>query len=79
MPAGSCPTGRPRGQLPARRIFRGPKSEGSQTCLPAIYPTVVWTDAGGLMYYGANIPDLCRRAATFVDKILKGAKPAEFA
>ena len=44
---------------------------------PAIYPSVVWTDAGGLMHYGANIPDLYRRAATYVDKILKGAKPAE--
>jgi putative ABC transport system substrate-binding protein len=45
--------------------------------MPAIYPTVPWIDAGGLMYYGANIPDLYRRAAIFVDKILKGAKPAE--
>ena len=44
---------------------------------PAIYPSVVWTDAGGLMHYGANIPDLYRRAATYVDKVLKGAKPAE--
>jgi putative ABC transport system substrate-binding protein len=48
-----------------------------QNRMPAIYPAVVWTDAGGLMYYGANIPDLYRRAATFVDKILKGAKPAD--
>jgi len=48
-----------------------------QNRMPTIYPTVVWTDAGGLMYYGANIPDLYRRAATFVDKILKGAKPAD--
>jgi ABC-type uncharacterized transport system substrate-binding protein len=45
--------------------------------MPAIYSTVVWIDAGGLMYYGANIPDLYRRAATFVDKILKGTKPAD--
>jgi putative tryptophan/tyrosine transport system substrate-binding protein len=39
-----------------------------QTRMPAIYPAVVWTDAGGLMHYGANIPDLYRRAATYVDK-----------
>jgi putative ABC transport system substrate-binding protein len=48
-----------------------------QTRMPAIYPTVSWIDDGGLMYYGANIPDLYRRAATFVDKILKGTKPAD--
>jgi putative ABC transport system substrate-binding protein len=48
-----------------------------KTRMPAIYPTVSWIDDGGLMYYGANIPDLYRRAATYVDKILKGTKPAD--
>jgi len=45
--------------------------------IPAIHPTVPWIDDGGLMYYGANTPDLFRRAATYVDKILKGTKPAD--
>jgi putative ABC transport system substrate-binding protein len=48
-----------------------------QNRMPAIHPTVPWIDDGGLMYYGANTPDLYRRAATYVDKILKGAKPAD--
>ena len=48
-----------------------------RTRMPAIYPNVQWTDTGGLMYYGANIADLYRRAATYVDKILRGVKPAE--
>jgi putative ABC transport system substrate-binding protein len=45
--------------------------------IPAIYPIEPWIDGGGLMYYGASIPDLYRRAAIYVDKILKGAKPAD--
>jgi putative ABC transport system substrate-binding protein len=48
-----------------------------QARMPAIYPTLSWIDEGGLMYYGANSPDLYRRAATYVDKILKGTKPAD--
>ena len=45
--------------------------------LPAIYPQTEYMEAGGLMYYGANTADLFRRAATYVDKILKGTKPAD--
>ena len=45
--------------------------------IPAIYPDQEWSTAGGLISYGANLPDLYRRAATYVDKILKGTKPAD--
>ena len=45
--------------------------------LPAIYTAKEYIDAGGLINYGVSIRDLFRRAATYVDKILKGAKPAD--
>jgi putative ABC transport system substrate-binding protein len=45
--------------------------------LPGMYPTKQFAEEGGLMAYGPLIADLYRRAATYVDKILKGAKPGE--
>ncbi|MGH7851794.1 MAG: ABC transporter substrate-binding protein [Candidatus Binatia bacterium] len=45
--------------------------------LPAIYGQPEYVDVGGLIFYGASITELFRRAAVYVDKILKGAKPAD--
>ena len=45
--------------------------------LPAMYFFKLFADAGGLMSYGASLEESYRRAATYVDKILKGAKPAD--
>jgi putative ABC transport system substrate-binding protein len=45
--------------------------------LPAMYPRAEIVEDGGLMTYGVSVTDLSRRAATYVDKILKGAKPAD--
>jgi putative ABC transport system substrate-binding protein len=48
-----------------------------QSRLPSIYGRREYVDEGGLMYYGADLADSYRRVAYFVDRILKGAKPAE--
>jgi len=48
-----------------------------KSLLPAIYRLSLWVDVGGLMSYGTSLTDLSLRAATYVDKILKGAKPAD--
>ena len=45
--------------------------------LPAIFQSSDWVEAGGLISYGPSYPDLYRRAAVQMDKILKGAKPAD--
>jgi putative tryptophan/tyrosine transport system substrate-binding protein len=45
--------------------------------LPTIHGFREWVEAGGLMSYGPNLPDLLRRAADYVDKILRGAKPSD--
>jgi len=57
----------------ARRLAQLASTSG----LPAIYGFRTWVDAGGLMSYGPDFPDLFRRAAAYVDKILKGAKPGD--
>jgi putative ABC transport system substrate-binding protein len=57
----------------ARRLAQLASASG----LPAIYGFRTWVDAGGLMSYGPNFPDLFHRAAAYVDRILKGAKPGD--
>jgi putative ABC transport system substrate-binding protein len=65
---------------PARQIFAQRKrivELAAKYRLPAIYVQKEFVDEGGLMSYGADYADLYRRAAVYVDKILKGAKPAD--
>jgi len=45
--------------------------------LPLLAETTIWVEAGGLMSYSANEPESYRRIATYVDKVLKGARPAD--
>jgi putative ABC transport system substrate-binding protein len=45
--------------------------------LPAIYPEREYVEDGGLMAYGTNVPDIFRRMAGYVDRILKGTSPAD--
>jgi putative ABC transport system substrate-binding protein len=56
---------------------RGIVALSAKSRLPAMYAHAEFIDAGGLMFYGASLADMWRRAATYVDKILKGAKPGE--
>ena len=52
-------------------------SLATQYRLPAIYPYRYYTAIGGLMSYGLDTPDVFRRSAGYVDRILKGAKPGD--
>jgi putative ABC transport system substrate-binding protein len=67
--------------LLAGRVFTSQRTRLAELAvksrLPAIYYAAEFVEDGGLMTYGANRADLARRAATYVDKILKGAKPAD--
>jgi ABC-type uncharacterized transport system substrate-binding protein len=66
--------------LPSPTLFEARKSivaHAAKSRLPAVYPWREAASVGGLMSYGTNFPDMYRRAATYVDKILKGAKPAD--
>jgi putative ABC transport system substrate-binding protein len=52
-------------------------TQAAKLRLPAVYPLRLFVTAGGLASYGPDIVDQCRRAASYVDRILKGAKPAD--
>jgi putative tryptophan/tyrosine transport system substrate-binding protein len=66
------------GRASLRRLSRFPLVDlASKTRLPGIFPDRELADAGGLMSYGPSLTANYHRAATYVDKILKGAKPAD--
>jgi len=67
--------------VPPIAVFRESRTRivdlAAQMRLPGMFPGRVFAEAGGLMAYGPNLTDTGRRCAVFVDKILKGAKPAD--
>jgi putative ABC transport system substrate-binding protein len=52
-------------------------SAAARNNVPAVYPNSPFARGGGLLSYGVDHPDIFRRAATYVDRILRGAKPAD--
>jgi putative ABC transport system substrate-binding protein len=58
--------------LPELGLFRAARNN-----VPAVYATSFWTRVGGLLSYGIDQVDLFRRAASYVDRILRGAKPGD--
>jgi putative ABC transport system substrate-binding protein len=67
--------------LISSQLFAGHRTELVSMAIATKTPTIYWAggfvDSGGLMSYGVNVPELLRRAAVYVDKILKGSKPAD--
>jgi putative ABC transport system substrate-binding protein len=66
--------------IPSPRYFQHREhilKHAAKNRLPAIYPHSIYAEGGGLISYGADFRDENRRLATYVDKILKGAKPAD--
>ena len=61
----------------AQPVSQVPRIGWLQHRLPAVYPEIDFAAAGGLMAYGTNVTDNFRRAAAYVDKILKGARAAD--
>jgi putative tryptophan/tyrosine transport system substrate-binding protein len=63
------------------RVFNSVRKETAELALKNQLPMIsrgeAFMEAGGVISYGVSLPDLDRRAATYVDKILKGAKPAD--
>ena len=70
-----------RARGPANDVLTKNGSSGFalKSRLPSVYSNREAVDAGGLMYYGADLADSYRRVAYYVDRILKGAKPADLA
>ena len=58
--------------MPELGLFRAARNN-----VPAVYATSFWTRVGGLLSYGIDQVDLFRRAASYVDRVLRGAKPAD--